>query len=314
MIPEISIIIPVYNAEKSIRRCIESILQQTYVNFEILIINDGSIDNTIQICESFKDSRIRIINQRNLGVSAARNCGIQNASGKYIQFVDADDYLDDTICEELHIKAEKESAELVICAYKIIHKDSFVDTKLMLSHYDKWKDNFIYLFEEYYINPVWNKLYLRSKIKHSFDSNIIAGEDLLFNIRYLLEIDKVVLVNKALYSYFTDEKLRISSHSFCSLKKIYSELDSYIMLKLNNDIETHRICDERYIKEYFYYLKLLVKSEVKQFDFEIDHTYIENVCKRRKIDNIKKIIENMIILFHMEKVLIFLMKGLGKKC
>ena len=108
-----SIIIPAYNAENSIQKSIDSILNQTYNNYEIIVVNDGSTDNTINLIE--KNSKIKIINQKNLGVSSARNTGIENAKGDFIAFIDADDYIEKNYLEEFNNIIEKYNPDLIIC-------------------------------------------------------------------------------------------------------------------------------------------------------------------------------------------------------
>lgn len=118
----LSIIIPVYNKEKYIRDCINSILAQTFTNFEIIIINDGSTDNTIKILKSFKDSRIKLINTNNNGVSTARNIGINHASGEYITFIDGDDTIDPDYCEKIANEILKyDYPDLLILGFKKIY-------------------------------------------------------------------------------------------------------------------------------------------------------------------------------------------------
>ena len=98
----ISVIINVYNGERYIKKCLDSILNQTYKNLEILIVNDGSTDDTLKICKSYKDSRIRIINTKNKGLSLSRNVGLDNAKGEYLYFIDCDDYIEKDTLEYLY--------------------------------------------------------------------------------------------------------------------------------------------------------------------------------------------------------------------
>ena len=118
---QISLIVPVYNAEKSIRRCLDSIRGQTFCEFEVLLINDGSRDNSEAICTDYcsKDSRFRLINQENSGPSSARNRGIDEATAKYLAFVDSDDYIEPDMLEKLYTAAEEASADLTVCGYYI---------------------------------------------------------------------------------------------------------------------------------------------------------------------------------------------------
>ena len=124
----ISIIVPVYQAEKTIKRCIESVLCQTYRNLELILNDDGSTDMSGKICDEYakKDNRIIVVHIENSGVSNARNVGLKKASGKYIEFLDSDDSLDKNACEILVNSIVESGAELVICGHKIYKNGKYV--------------------------------------------------------------------------------------------------------------------------------------------------------------------------------------------
>ena len=128
---KVSIIIPIYNSDKTIDRCLKSIINQTYRNIEVICINDGSFDNSYKILQNYlkTDSRIKVINQTNKGVSSARNNGIKNSTGKYIMFVDADDYLKDNMIELLVKSIKKDSSDLLICNYDVKCKNYIKEHK-----------------------------------------------------------------------------------------------------------------------------------------------------------------------------------------
>ena len=115
----VSIIIPVYNTEKYLSKCLESVINQTYKNLEIILINDGSTDKSKEICESFakKDKRIQILNKENSGVSSARNHGMRLAKGQYIAFIDGDDYAEENYIEELLKNLKQTESDCVLCGY-----------------------------------------------------------------------------------------------------------------------------------------------------------------------------------------------------
>lgn len=120
--PLITVIVPVYNVEKYLRRCLDSIIRQTYQNLEILCIDDGSIDNSGEICEQYaaRDARIKVIHQENQGLSTARNRGLDTATGEYIAFVDSDDYIAADVLEQLYQSAVSSDATCVICGYNCV--------------------------------------------------------------------------------------------------------------------------------------------------------------------------------------------------
>lgn len=216
---KVSIIVPIYNAERYISNCIYSILQQTYTNIEVILVNDGSQDNSLYICEQFKkiDNRIIILNKKNGGVSSARNEGIRIATGKYIQFVDSDDTLELDFVEKLIQNIKFWNAELIICGYNIIENKKNVSYEEDLdSIYDNviafTKENFIENFgtmlldyKNISLGSPWNKLFIREIIVENsikFPENIHYGEDLLFNLQYFRYCNKLIYIKKKLYNYF----------------------------------------------------------------------------------------------------------------
>ena len=128
----VSIVVPIYNAENYLTKCIYSIIKQTYKNIEIILVNDGSTDNSLKICETFalNDKRIIIISQKNMGVSTARNIGINVAKGEYISFVDSDDTIEDNYIQELVDNSNSGKVDVVICGYNDIYTNNKSHLKL----------------------------------------------------------------------------------------------------------------------------------------------------------------------------------------
>ena len=123
---KVSVIVPIYNTEKFLRKCIESIVNQTLQEIEIILINDGSTDNSHNICLEYTEKypeKIRYINNKNIGCSATRNLGIELANGEYIAFVDSDDYIEKEMYEEMYTKTLKEKSDIVICGFNYIFSD-----------------------------------------------------------------------------------------------------------------------------------------------------------------------------------------------
>ena len=166
---KVSLVVPVYNAEKYLAKSIESMLSQSLKEMELILVNDGSKDNSLAICEEYakKDSRITVINKKNEGACIARNTGIARAKGKYIQLADADDYIDNNMLEEQYNLAEKTNAEVVMCGMKFdVHqKDGQVVTSeahykdMVLSSQEEIKPIFMDLFDNLLFNYTHNKLY-----------------------------------------------------------------------------------------------------------------------------------------------------------
>ena len=209
----VSIIVPVYNCEEYIEKCIISILNQTYKYIELILVNDGSIDNSGYLCDVFAklDSRVKVTHMKNLGVSSARNQGIKVATGKFIQFVDSDDYIEPNMIEVLTNEINK-NVDIVLCGYRRIFKENngiinAIDVSLnnQVNITKKiFLNEFGILFKNYYINYLWNKLYVADIIKKfniQFDDSINWGEDLMFNLQYLGYCKNITIVNKHLYNY-----------------------------------------------------------------------------------------------------------------
>lgn len=222
----ISIIIPVYNAEKYIGRCIESVLQQTYDELEILLIDDGSKDQSAKICDDYgkKDKRIKVVHKPNGGVSSARNEGIKVAKGTYVSFVDSDDWLEPNAIELLYYNLRSTNADIVSAAYTIVAK-----------HESSPKSNCVRVYEnnEIVLNvidiiksahgSVWGKLFKRDTImalELFFRTDIPMGEDSLFVVSYLQGCKKISFIKDSVYNYN-----RIVTYS--ATKKYYEKYGEY---------------------------------------------------------------------------------------
>ena len=231
--PLVSIIVPVYNVQNSVAHCLDSICAQTWKNIEIILVNDGSKDESFSVCEQFreKDARIVLVDKSNSGVSDTRNCGMTLAKGKYVQFVDSDDYLDPDFTERLVTAAEANSADLVIAPYwMVIPANSSKATQALenlqenLGIEEKRPDEVheygflpegtydretfaLRLMEKpasFFYSVLWNKLYRRDILMDNnlqFTSEVRWAEDLVFNLEYILYANVFVSIPKAGYHY-----------------------------------------------------------------------------------------------------------------
>lgn len=208
--PEISIIIPVYNAAPYIEQCIRSVMNQTMQEIEIIAVNDGSTDDSAVILNILAetDSRLKVFQRTNHGVSATRNYGLQHATGKYISFCDADDFMDPAMLNELYKAVIDNDADWAICNVKTI-KGSDVETRLNMNDQvldiAMRKAGFVYeLMRFHYDNANWNKLFVASIIRQNhlhFAEDMCIWEDLLFNLQYLHYVNRVAVIAKPLYNY-----------------------------------------------------------------------------------------------------------------
>ncbi len=215
----VSIIVPVYNVEKFLPECLDSILASTYSNLEIILVDDGSPDNSPQICDEYthKDSRIKVIHQENQGLVAARNIGLASATGTYIGFVDSDDVVSPVLFESLVAAIEAENADIAACEYTQqqdkLEKQSYGKRRKYTS-FDDFEKQLAVLTCAPSIREitwtrcyVWNKLYRKERIKNSFEKSCLLGEDLRFNWDFIHKSAcKMVIVPACLYYYRQNEQ------------------------------------------------------------------------------------------------------------
>lgn len=202
----LSIIVPVYNTELHLRRCIDSILSQTYKDFEIILIDDGSSDNSLEICREYeaKDSRVHVFSQENQGVSKTRNRGITLACGEYIQFMDSDDYIEDSMLELLVSTMEKNSADLVICGVSENNHGVIREIKPSIQGTvpkEELSCRYPDIFCDTILNSPCNKLYRKRLIHSCFPEELSMGEDLLFNFSYIRGCKNMSFLQNCPYIY-----------------------------------------------------------------------------------------------------------------
>lgn len=219
----ISVIVPIYNVEEYLSTCIESILNQTYKDLEILLIDDGSTDNSGKICDEYakQDHRCIVIHQLNKGEAEARNTGLDHATGEYISFIDGDDYIHPQMFEILHEALQKGDYDFSMTLYKEVHNK---ETSLFIPNYtfqELNQDQLIYglynssrkrnNYPEISFHVVWNKLYKRSTIK-SFKFIDTSSEDTVFNNSIFLTCKKSIVINQIMY-YWVQRRNSITHQS-----------------------------------------------------------------------------------------------------
>lgn len=232
----VSIIIPVYNSEKYLDKCIISVLNQTFTDFQLILIDDGSTDSSVMICDKYAqmDSRVNVKHIRNGGVSNARNIGIDTACGRYISFIDSDDYIEEDYIKYLYSSLIDNSAQLVLCPIRAIDDKYNRELKVKsgVTYFDNIdKQLFLDLNEQYLLYGPTNKLYLREIIEKNnlrFDTTISYGEDLIFNFTYYKYINKISITDKVSYFYVQDNAKSLSKkyyeNKFDIAKKIHFTL------------------------------------------------------------------------------------------
>lgn len=208
---KVSVIVPVYNAERHLGKCVESILNQTLKEFELIIINDGSTDSSYELCKKYavKDERIVLLDQKNSGVSVARNRGLDIAKGEYIYFIDADDYIEKNTLEILYNRAIASNSDIVVFGYKTISENSVYVEKVsdceytiqeFLAHYGD------FIISSSILGAIWNKIYKRETINDiRFIEGIKHHEDLFFVQDVLRKCKLVSMQGDLYYNYINND-------------------------------------------------------------------------------------------------------------
>lgn len=314
----VSIIVPVYNAEKRLEICVESIINQSYKDIEILLIDDGSKDNSGAICDKFalKDKRVKVSHIPNGGVSNARNFGIKNASGKYVQFVDSDDSLPETAVEDKIKCIESNVCQLVVTNYfkECDNEKSIVDFEL---RGEKTLEEYITHFigkhaQSLYFGAIWNKMYSLELIKANniaFSPEISLGEDFIFNLEYLRHCKKVFVMEQALYNYFIDMSVN-------SLSRNIALHDNIWHLRKNILYRSY----EKFFKDcglYDKYQNGVGEYLINTFSGSIHDLYkggktmgfVTKIVKERRCDpDLKKVLEDFVPQSKKEKFVVFFIK------
>lgn len=301
---KISVIIPVYNAENYLYECINSIITQSYKNLEIICINDGSTDNSINILKRFQnyDSRIIIKSIVNGGVSNARNVGIKLATGEYIAFIDSDDYIQDNYFSELLKYITSYECDLSVCSIQNVgFKSNIIQMENSIFEFnnpdfDLWYNMNI----KFLLYGPCNKLYKASIIKNNsiyFYKELVYGEDLVFNFDYLKYIDKICYTNTSKYYYRHDSSQSLSKkyrknryyNELVLHKKMVSVMQSRKLY--NSDMEEylyHRLFDSAYNSifeivenEYFDEQFKLIKSILADINLKqcFNFSFLDNYSK-----------------------------------
>lgn len=232
--PLITVTVPVYNSESTLARCLDSILRQSFNDFEVIVVNDGSTDNSGQICENFakKDSRVSVIQKSNGGSASARLAALAIARGKYYTVCDSDDWMDIDTLKDLYQTAEKNGVDLVISDFFIDYSDGKQKKVTHLYCPENVKDVLIKVLGGDIACASWNKLFLMSIIRtidKPYVEGINLGEDKLFLLKYLQKAKSVSYVPKAYYHYGRN----VDSTSYTTLLKV----QSYRQLKKINEWE-----------------------------------------------------------------------------
>lgn len=225
---KLSIIVPIYNAEETLDRCLYSVQTQTFGDFEVLLINDGSTDTSLEKCVSYskKDNRFKVYSQQNKGVSSARNKGIDNASGKYVYFIDSDDYIAKNAIEKLYEAALSTGADVTVCGYNYVQKDGRIipESEKMLKP-GVYKDKACKEIAVGILSNTSRKIYIEpysglrlikrdslEKPRLRFMEDLTRSEDLLFSTELHFRINTLTSINDQKLYYYVDTEGSITNN------------------------------------------------------------------------------------------------------
>ena len=228
--PDISVIVPVYKAEKYMHRCVDSILAQTFTNFELILVDDGSPDGSGTLCDQYaqKDNRVKVIHKENGGVASARQCGIDNATGEYTIHADPDDWVEPNMLQELYNKAKELDADMVICDFYVDSENERVYRTQNVSSITSSVVLKELLFHRLH-GSLWNKLirlacYTENNIKFIKDLNYC--EDYLVCVKILIHDIKIAYLDQAFYHY--DQKVNSESITRKFSVKTLEQLNMFV--------------------------------------------------------------------------------------
>ncbi len=246
---KISIIIPVYNAKDYLKRCLDSILNSTYKNIEIILLDDGSTDNSLEICNNYQKKYkdiIKVYSHKNMGVGKTRNKGITLATGKYIMFMDNDDFITEDYIENYYNEISNDNLDVVIGGYERVDEQNKVILKSKLKDYE---------WSRYKIVSPWAKIYNLNYLRNNniifLDSNI--GEDIYFNIQVINMTDKIKIINDTSYKWFYNTK----------------SISNTIHKKADKNLEFEYLLDKTYKK---------LKSINKEKEQIIEYFFMKTIC------------------------------------
>lgn len=246
----ISIIIPVYNVEKYLRRCMDSILNQDYKNIEIILINDGSTDKSEYICKEYseRNKNIKFISQNNKGIAETRNIGLKHATGEYVTFLDSDDWVESNIYSILIRTAEEYNSDIVVCGYNKYYEGGRIQSLTPykeITHFNG-KEALAENLKGNITTVLWDKLYRRSLFDGVKIPNIKCFEDQMPNLITLLKSSKVTCIpNKLVYYFYRED-------SITNTKTVESKLTLFEQLEIMKKfLESNNLYNE--YKDYFQY-------------------------------------------------------------
>ncbi len=293
--PELSIIVPIYNVAEYLPKCLDSIMAQTYRDFELILVDDGSYDGSEQIIDHYasKDKRVIVIHKTNEGVSKARNTGLDRARGVFLGFVDGDDYIDKMMYESMIALMERTNSDLGICGYSlldiwgnILYKTQ-EDGEAILTREEALE--MFFQTSQTFLGSIWNKVYRRSVCEGiHFSEGICIGEDTLFLIQFMLLSKKVTYIMKPMYYYLQRNGSLMQNNLLKQSQgiSVYYQISQMIKLKIPH---LYPNAYAKYLDACIRYLDKLTNEGEKYLDekLRIKRIIIKNMWQILRCNNIR---------------------------
>lgn len=294
---KISIILPTYNADEILAKAIKSVINQTYQNWELLVIENGKRGQAENIIKEFENDKIKYIYQEIANVSEARNAGLENATGKYITFLDSDDEYEKEFLEKMLKNIINSESQIAVCGYRKIYdkKQMLIGKSENIENTTDIKQYLETLKENYLFNELWNKIYISKIIKENnikFNKKYELGEDFLFNLDYIKNIEKGSYINEPLYIYTdgdTGLKLRYRPNKFDIEYELTQYLENFYKEK-NWDVS---YIANRFARVYYNQIIDIYKENNPATKKEKDRQLQEIISKKEYKEELKKLEKNV---------------------
>lgn len=326
--PQLTLLMPVYNAEEFLEQALQSLQNQNFQNWKLIIINDGSTDSSAQVCDSYAkiDPRIQVIHQENNGVAETRNRLLNQIDTPYFSFVDADDELDSTLYEVLMSHMLTMDVDLVMCGYKEQKRSHEVVIQEIERTYqsgifelDQMQETFMTFSNTLTLNPLWNKVYKTSIFKELgiVFPKLETGEDIVFNLNYLKGCQKIYMEEKTLYSYIRRQKESITTSYVENLYEkgleIHEQLEQFLKQMNYDTAQNELILMENHLGGVFsawlnlYHedCTLKYKDKRKEIKAILNREYVQSCAKEVKTSN--KVLKLTQILIKVKSIILIML-------
>lgn len=314
--PQLSVIVPVYNVEDYLRKCVESILNQTFTDFELLLVDDGSTDGSGELCEEFAllDKRVKVFHQRNGGLSVARNTGIKNATGKFLSFVDSDDWIEkDMYAGMLSVLSFDNGIDVVVCGHRVVTESGDVEERVVFSKsalFPGVDATMLILKDEEMPSFAWNKIYRKELFEYiSFPPNRIY-EDTATTYKVFHVARKVFVIDKIYYNYLRRQgsiclevnPVKAARRAYDNFRAFY---ERYLFVKEHEEYSpVLEICASKAFLMGIGLVHYMVREKTLFADFDKDF-----VCK--SVKRIKDVLDNKKVPFAKKTEYLLLRSNMG---